>query len=402
MVKSNKKRKNRHSGGYQNRNNATFRLNQQLVPPPPLPQIDVPAFQLSTNDDGNDTEDSQTKHATKKPKKEKQPRRVVPEFCVSPAKMKRVVRVSDLQQLVLWLLADGIAAQWLLVKRKQDIQKVVVVMAPGLDMALLDGTVDLIGKQVGDEDDDMGEVLERNDGDGLNCTENDVMDTADVEEGEIKEDHQSEESEWITVGSKKDPEAKPFSFYPSLLSGRPLPPCLTPLRKIFTHVWPTKTDGDDKYNQIHSPISHFLNCNLEKSSQPYNPKKRIPTRIGITQLLMTPQELDGNEYPLHSSTLRRLRQGQGVIGGLLEEPTEREQLKEDGWVETDVTGLEEYTHNEAGSVTEGRKIYAVDCEMCNTEVGPELTRISVVGWDGTAIYDTLVKPSRPIVDYLTQ
>ena len=74
----------------------------------------------------------------------------------------------------------------------------------------------------------------------------------------------------------------------------------------------------------------------------------------------------------------------------------------EGWVETEVTGLEQNINNEAGSVTEGRTVFSLDCEMCNTEVGLELTKISVVGWDGSATYDTLVKPSRPIVDYLTQ
>ena len=30
-----------------------------------------------------------------------------------------------------------------------------------------------------------------------------------------------------------------------------------------------------------------------------------------------------------------------------------------------------------------------------------LTRISIVGWDGTVIMDELVKPDKPIIDYLT-
>ena len=82
------------------------------------------------------------------------------------------------------------------------------------------------------------------------------------------------------------------------------------------------------------------------------------------------------------------RQNQAMIG--------------EGWVETEVTGLEKNTHNEAESATEGRRIFSVDCEMCNTKIGPELTKISVVGWDGTVAYETLVKPPRPIVDYLTK
>ena len=57
---------------------------------------------------------------------------------------------------------------------------------------------------------------------------------------------------------------------------------------------------------------------------------------------------------------------------------------------------------EAGSLTAGREILAMDCEMCKTgEQDFELTRISIVGWDGSVILDELVKPDKPIIDYLT-
>ena len=48
---------------------------------------------------------------------------------------------------------------------------------------------------------------------------------------------------------------------------------------------------------------------------------------------------------------------------------------------------------------------AIDCEMCYTGSGAdrrlELTRASVVGPDGSVLYDTLVLPSAPITDYNT-
>ena len=45
---------------------------------------------------------------------------------------------------------------------------------------------------------------------------------------------------------------------------------------------------------------------------------------------------------------------------------------------------------------------AIDCEMCRVE-GDEmaLTRISIVGWDGELVIDELVKPDKPVIDYLT-
>lgn len=47
-------------------------------------------------------------------------------------------------------------------------------------------------------------------------------------------------------------------------------------------------------------------------------------------------------------------------------------------------------------------IYALDCEMCYTVRGLELTKITVVGGDGRLVYDCFVKPECSIVDYNTR
>lgn len=47
-------------------------------------------------------------------------------------------------------------------------------------------------------------------------------------------------------------------------------------------------------------------------------------------------------------------------------------------------------------------MFAVDCEMCYTAKGQELTRISVVDESMTLVYDAIVKPDLPIIDYVTR
>uniref|UniRef100_F7FLP1 RNA exonuclease 1 homolog n=1 Tax=Monodelphis domestica TaxID=13616 RepID=F7FLP1_MONDO len=47
-------------------------------------------------------------------------------------------------------------------------------------------------------------------------------------------------------------------------------------------------------------------------------------------------------------------------------------------------------------------IYALDCEMCYTKQGLELTRITVINSDLKVVYDTFVKPDNKVVDYNTR
>ncbi|XP_077545452.1 putative exonuclease GOR [Haemaphysalis longicornis] len=46
-------------------------------------------------------------------------------------------------------------------------------------------------------------------------------------------------------------------------------------------------------------------------------------------------------------------------------------------------------------------VYALDCEMCFTIRGLEVTKVSLVGWDGTPVYESYVRPSSSVLDYIT-
>ena len=47
-------------------------------------------------------------------------------------------------------------------------------------------------------------------------------------------------------------------------------------------------------------------------------------------------------------------------------------------------------------------IFALDCEMCNTTQGNELTRVTVVNLAGKTVYETLVKPDNDVIDHNTR
>src|SRR5690348_15949486 len=59
-----------------------------------------------------------------------------------------------------------------------------------------------------------------------------------------------------------------------------------------------------------------------------------------------------------------------------------------------------YTPNKATPSTK-KVVIGMDCEMCLTAKGSEITRVTLVDFQGKTLYDELVKPENPIVDYLT-
>lgn len=190
------------------------------------------------------------------------------------------------------------------------------------------------------------------------------------------------------------------SYFPTVLDRLKLAPCLQDMADMFPFIWPIQATADVKYNNLPSPAHMFLTSSLPKAAGTTSEALAGGKRMTVTQCLLTLEDLEENDYPLHSSQLRQLCKNTGEKGadGDAKLPEHR---KAEGWVETDLSRGNSEDKNQAGSIIEGKTIYALDCEMCQTEDGLELTRISVVDWDGKTVYDTLVKPTKLITDYLT-
>ncbi|CAL7937316.1 unnamed protein product [Xylocopa violacea] len=73
------------------------------------------------------------------------------------------------------------------------------------------------------------------------------------------------------------------------------------------------------------------------------------------------------------------------------------------WDYTDYENLRGYVKTlPKDTPVEEQGTYALDCEMCYTTQGLELTRITVIDEDCNVAYETLVKPENPIIDYNTR
>ncbi|XP_010835452.1 PREDICTED: putative RNA exonuclease NEF-sp isoform X2 [Bison bison bison] len=110
--------------------------------------------------------------------------------------------------------------------------------------------------------------------------------------------------------------------------------------------------------------SSKVSINLQKDPiiQKYGSKK-----VGLTRCLLTKEEMKTYHFPL-----------QGFLDC-------------ENFVPTKCNG----------SVTDNSPLFGLDCEMCLTSKGRELTRISLVAEGGCCVMDELVKPDNKIVDYLT-
>ncbi|KMU77342.1 RNA exonuclease 3 [Coccidioides immitis RMSCC 3703] len=322
-------------------------------------------------------------HKAKEEKESREKRKLSTQVSPTPkAQMQNPIKISDLQGLVLYCFADGVAPQWISVKHSGHVKKVVVVMVPGLEPGMFDGSIPLIKEPT-------------------------VASTAN---GSTAEGEGLSEFERWKKGlspTKDSPRSNPKA-----LSREQLPEPLQPLADMFPHVWPVKSPGDTKYNKLHSPLQAILMSSLPKSKESgraSGPKPHrgesswVSQRTPITSFIATVSDLKEGDYALHPAMFDVAEEKQANT----DIRVKAGQTPEHGWVDTTVThfteGIVPEKDIQGGSLTAGRQVLALDCEMCITEGGvSELARISLVGWDGEVVLDELVKPQRPVIDYLTQ
>ncbi|KAJ5900083.1 hypothetical protein N7495_004827 [Penicillium taxi] len=320
-----------------------------------------------------------------------------PQVTYTGGKMQTPVRIADLQSLLLFCFADGLAPQWLSIKFPKSMRKAVILMVPGLELDMFNGKLSLDDSTTTDDG-------------GI------VSPDKPAEEEETAEDKPTEEklTEFERWKAGLPLEDKSSQFSPRKLSETETPPVLRPLSELFDHVWPVKAPGDTKYHKVHSPLQAMLLAPVPKVKKEKEHRsggvqkarvsaKFVPIRTPITKFISTLEQLRENDYVIHPAFFTSEEDKSAEI----ETRKRLGQSVEDGWVDTNVASLEDgdvpFGEFEKGSMTEGREVLGLDCEMCLTEGGQsELTRISIVRWDGEVVLDELVKPPRPISDYLTR
>lgn len=356
-----------------------------------------PKNPFSTNKEGAGDVPKDTSITREERRKERKLERNYPSVEHSHhARLQSHVKITDLQALVLYLLADGNAPQWVSVRNRTSIRQIVMLMVPGLELGMFNGKVPLEEASAMDIDKPAAESVP-------------------AEVAYVAEEVTSTEKDKPKYLRIADNE-----YYPASLKPNRLPTALKPLSDIFDHVWPIKAQGEHRGNQfvrVHSPIHTMLTSQIPKTKEekqmkkngghkgptPQNSKHWDNKRTPITEYIATLAEQQENEYVLHPAWFLTPESKAAAH----KQRQESGQSVDDGWVDTNVASLEEGNvpegEIEQGSVTAGRHVISVDCEMCKAENDQlVLTRISLLNWDGTVAMDKLVKPDVPIKDYLTQ
>ena len=332
-----------------------------------------------------------------KKKKRKMPNAAnYPSIYHSPnARLQSNVKISDLQHLILYVLADGPAPQWVAVRHSPSIRRVVALTIPGLDPGLVTGETPMLPE----DSKNLPEV----------ASPSTIADET-MESGVDGHDVQTTSSAPPDEQRPKKVALSPDDYYPKKLQSKALPHQMKPLADIFPHVWPLKAPGDEKYAKIHSPMQAMLLSPLQKPKKdkkakgPHlaNSNGFAATATPITEFLATTEDLDSNEYVLHPDLLET----ESAKATLLEQRKTEKQTVEFGWVDLPSETAQQAENGDSAAsqvdLTAGRTILAIDCEMCKTSDDLfELARISVLDWAGKVVLDELVKPDKPITDYLT-
>jgi len=273
------------------------------------------------------------------------------EVCLQPPKPNSRLSVQDLQNLVQWILADGCNPKWIFVKNKPLVTRVVMLHIPGLDAALYmahQGSFRSLSECCG---------VPR------------------------------------AVAAAVGPLATTAQTLEAIFSCRKTPPgkTQTGASQNVDYCW--KPQSHCSWH-LHSKQQDLADAELledRNSSDLDTEEQRVKRRKGSNGDSLWNDSKSG-AFPASYYTL-----------------TER-QMHENGYPKPEIAEISSTKQNTLGFVrtrsaavtSKPWEMVAIDCEMCCTSEGLELTRVSMVDPLGNVILDKLVKPKNAITNYNTR
>nr|XP_033818811.1 RNA exonuclease 5 isoform X2 [Geotrypetes seraphini] len=168
---------------------------------------------------------------------------------------------------------------------------------------------------------------------------------------------------------------------------------LTHLRKIFRHRFGLPCPPSNFVSAVLGlQLNPTVQIREEACAEPSYLSRQdssVPSNLKALDLSM-----DVQNSPVGESGSKN----RGLTRFLLSE----EQMREEGYPILGLPNLRDFVHTGcSGKVTDLSPLFGLDCEMCLTKQGKELTRVSLVDVGGHCVMDELVKPHNPVLNYLT-
>eukprot|EP00850_Spirogloea_muscicola_P006918 SM000034S12672 [mRNA] locus=s34:116735:121941:+ [translate_table: standard] len=286
-----------------------------------------------------------------------------------PEKADAKLKLQDIQGLICWLLADGMSPRWIFVKNKPLVSKVVFLFIPGLDAYLYQAQVDLFPN--------LGQI----------CNTHRIVTAASTESSDLKEISTSmgsihncgcNEDNPVLIDCSYDQEAEGGMFVST---------------KESTSAMKNTSESSSAVGVIHAKGSPKME-GIDRATMSHTQVKANVVREAeaVVHHGASSSQANGCHPPPFPPSYYLLTRGEMVEQGY---PIPREV--------GDASGCPEgYLMTRSAGGKPKHEMLAIDCEMCYTEKGLELTRVTVVDSAGKVLYDTLVLPASPITDYNTQ
>ncbi|XP_039630551.1 RNA exonuclease 5-like [Polypterus senegalus] len=165
------------------------------------------------------------------------------------------------------------------------------------------------------------------------------------------------------------------------------------IRRIYSHKFSLSTlPPPDDF------LCRILNMRFEETKTPTDIETHFSkeTSSHSSKHVSAASALDLNVDPI-------IKRYGAEKGGLTKYLLSKKEMKKNDYPMDGYPDYKDYvTTNCTGPVTDDSPLFGLDCEMCATDKGMKLTRVSLVDNNGQCIMDELVKPKEKIVDYLTK
>jgi len=264
------------------------------------------------------------------------------EVSFQPPKPNSRLSFQDIQALVRWVIADGSNPKWVFIKNKPLVTKVVMLHIPGLDAALYmahPGSFRSLSECCG---------VPR-------------------------------------AAAAVSPFATTAQTLEAIFS---CPKTQAGTSQNVNQPWKKSRSWHLDSNQKKTPDAELLEDRSSDSDSDKQIVKRRKGGIGDSQGDST----SGGAFPASYYTLTAQQ--------MHENGYPKYEVEEDGSSPQNKLGFIRTRPAAAGA--KPREMVAIDCEMCSTSLGLELTRVSMVDPLGNVILDKLVKPKNEITNYNTR